>query len=204
MACPEDDPSIGDAEDLWRRVHPDQVVRDQNLGRVRPSSAAFRHFELSCLLAREDTPDRALPAKADNGVSWRDNGFSLAAFAASLARRLRPTVCREPTLERTHPICWSWGRRKAAASPAPSLRRPTGSVNHPRQGRSPQRPNKPFPYRYPRNRNPRLPLEGCGRVHAHESRLRPALVVRVGGPRVGRQRVLFELGERDLDCLLEL
>lgn len=97
MACPEDDLSIGDVEDLWRRVHPDQVVRDHNLGRVRPSSAAFKDPQLSCLLASEDTADRALSAKGNDGVPWRDKGFSLAVFAASLARRLRQTVCRAPT-----------------------------------------------------------------------------------------------------------
>jgi len=86
MACPEDDPSIADAEDLWRRIHPQQVFPDGNLnGRVRPSSAAFKAKELSCLLAREDTAERALAAKSDDGVAWRDKGFSLAAFTAGLA-----------------------------------------------------------------------------------------------------------------------
>jgi len=98
MACPEDDPSIDDAEDLWRRIHPHQVFQDGNLnGRARPSSAAFKDKELSCLLAREDTEERALAAKGDDGVAWRDKGFSLAAFTAGLARRLRQTVCRDPT-----------------------------------------------------------------------------------------------------------
>lgn len=99
MACPEDDHSIADAEDLWRRVHPEQVVRDNNLGRVRPSSAAFKAYELSCLLASQDTPERALAATADDGLSWGKKGFSLAAFAAGLARRLKQAVCRDPTPE---------------------------------------------------------------------------------------------------------
>ena len=132
MACPEDDPSIDDAEDLWRRIHPHQVFQDGNLnGRARPSSAAFKDKELSCLLAREDTEERALAAKGDDGVAWRDKGFSLAAFTAGLARRLRQTVCRDPTPAR--PTCWSSGRRRAAASQGPSLKRPAGLVSHPRQ-----------------------------------------------------------------------
>lgn len=99
MACSEDDASIADAEDLWRRVHPRQVVPDDNLGRVRPSSAAFKDYELSCLRAREDTPERALAAIAADGLSWGKKGFSLAALAAGLARRLKQAVCRDPTPE---------------------------------------------------------------------------------------------------------
>ena len=98
MPCPEDDPGIGDDEDLWRRIHPHQVFADANLGgRIRPSSAAFKDRELSCLRASEDAVERALAAKGDDGLAWRDKGFSLAAFTAGLARRLRQTVCRDPT-----------------------------------------------------------------------------------------------------------
>ena len=36
-----DDPTIGNDEILWRRIHPDWIVPDQNTGRPRVSSAAF-------------------------------------------------------------------------------------------------------------------------------------------------------------------
>jgi hypothetical protein len=36
-----DDPSIADEDPLWRRIHPTQIVRDQQTGELRPSSAAF-------------------------------------------------------------------------------------------------------------------------------------------------------------------
>ena len=89
MPC-DDDPTIADEDDLWRRVTPDWVLRDENEGRVRPSSAAFRDPSLSVLLARDDNPDRAL-------TGWRERGFGLAAIRAGLARSHRQTVCREPT-----------------------------------------------------------------------------------------------------------
>lgn len=38
---PGDDRSIADSEELWRRVHPTQIVPDENTGLRRPSSAAF-------------------------------------------------------------------------------------------------------------------------------------------------------------------
>lgn len=40
---PEDDPTIFDSDVLLRRVpiKPQQIVKDENLGRYRPSSAAF-------------------------------------------------------------------------------------------------------------------------------------------------------------------
>lgn len=96
MPC-TDDPAIGNDDDLWRRIHPDWVVLDENLdeqtsGRVRPSSAAFRDESLSVLLAREDTPERAL-------LDWQHKGFSLAAITAGLARQNGQAVCRDPTDE---------------------------------------------------------------------------------------------------------
>lgn len=36
-----DDPAIGDAEVLWRYVHPTQLTRDKQSGRIRPASGAF-------------------------------------------------------------------------------------------------------------------------------------------------------------------
>jgi hypothetical protein len=37
------DPSILDEDDLWRRIRPDWVVFDENLGRARPTSQAFNN-----------------------------------------------------------------------------------------------------------------------------------------------------------------
>lgn len=94
MPC-TNDPAIADADDLWRRIAPEWVVLDENQdeergGRVRPSSAAFKDPSLSVLLAREDTPERALRA-------WRDKGFSLASITAGLPRQDGLAVCRDQT-----------------------------------------------------------------------------------------------------------
>jgi hypothetical protein len=43
----ENDPSIVASTDLFRRIHPDQVVWDDNQRRLRPTTAAFRDIELS-------------------------------------------------------------------------------------------------------------------------------------------------------------
>ena len=37
----KDDTSIPESAELWRRIHPTQLVHDKNLGRVRPTSAGF-------------------------------------------------------------------------------------------------------------------------------------------------------------------
>lgn len=36
-----DDPTISDDADLWRRIPPWHIVSDENIGVMRPSSAAF-------------------------------------------------------------------------------------------------------------------------------------------------------------------
>lgn len=89
---------IGNEDDLWRRTAPEWIFYDPNIGRVRPTSAAFKDSSsdgtpLSVLLGREDTPERAL------GGAWRRRGFSLAAFKAGLAREHRQLVCRDPQPE---------------------------------------------------------------------------------------------------------
>ena len=52
-----DDPTIPDLAELWRRIPPWHLVKDDNLGRVRPSSAAFDNHPngspMSVLLAQE-------------------------------------------------------------------------------------------------------------------------------------------------------
>lgn len=39
---PLDDPSVEDDHDIWRRVHPSQIVYDSNLQRSRATSGAFQ------------------------------------------------------------------------------------------------------------------------------------------------------------------
>ena len=84
--------SLEDDAELYRRVRPDQIVDDQNLGRRRPSSAVFKDPNLSV---------DAEPVLRANGLDWhfslsRYPGFSLASFTAGLARTLNLTVDLRP------------------------------------------------------------------------------------------------------------
>ena len=87
-----DDPTIPDGAVLWRRVPPWHFFYDENLGRVRPSSAAFDDDTdgepLSIVLAAEsDGPERVLAGHA---------GYALAAFTAGLARECNQGIARDP------------------------------------------------------------------------------------------------------------
>lgn len=86
-----DDPTIADADDLWRRVPTSQVVKDDNSGQLRPSSACFDDSSdspMSVLLAREDTVER---------VHSKYPADLLAALTAGLVRARNQGVCRDPT-----------------------------------------------------------------------------------------------------------
>lgn len=89
-----DDPTIADQDELWRRIHPSQVVPDGNSGRLRISSGAFFDSSdgtpMSVCLGREDTPDRVLAAH---------RGDLLAALLAREVRDLAQGVHRAPTVE---------------------------------------------------------------------------------------------------------
>ena len=59
-----DDPAISDDENLWRRVHHKHIINDENRGRVRPTSAAFRD-------SSDGSPMSALRAKVVNETARR-------------------------------------------------------------------------------------------------------------------------------------
>jgi hypothetical protein len=80
---------------LYRRVRPDQIVFDQNLGRRRPSSAAFKNPDLST--------DAAAVLSAD-GLDWHFSlegypGYSLVQFTAAFCRGLGLPVIHKPLPE---------------------------------------------------------------------------------------------------------
>lgn len=87
-----DDGSIPDDAGLLRRIRPDQVVPDENLGGLRPSSAAFKDLEMSV---------DAEPILVANGQDWRFTlqgyaGYSLARFVAHKPRSLGLPVIHKP------------------------------------------------------------------------------------------------------------
>jgi hypothetical protein len=91
-----DDPSIRNCGELWRRVHQTQFVLDKNLGRVRPSSAAFND-------SSDRTPMSVLRARIvmatgrdEYSVLRNYPGYALVAFTARLARQLGQGVEPNP------------------------------------------------------------------------------------------------------------
>ena len=96
MIAYADDLTIAPSDPLWRRVPPAWVVFDGNLGRLRPTSAAFddprNGSPMSVVLGRAlqesgRTPESALAFHRD---------FLLASITAGLARDLGQVVAREP------------------------------------------------------------------------------------------------------------
>jgi len=88
-AAADDDPSISDDALFWRRVHPDHIVLDENLGRQRPSSQEFRDDELSVILAEPGRqPATALEAHP---------GRFLVAIGAHELRQRGLAITRDPT-----------------------------------------------------------------------------------------------------------
>jgi hypothetical protein len=92
----EDDRTIDDPSILWRRIHPDYVIYDENLGRHRPTSQAFQNQRgtntISVVLAEVVCRDNRGP----ESVLANHDGYSLAQLTAGLARSLAQGVARDP------------------------------------------------------------------------------------------------------------
>lgn len=91
-----DDTSICNSAELWRRIHPRQIVPDQNRHRMRPSSAAFSD-------SSDGTPMSVLRAslvarsrRDEFSILRQYPGEALAAFTAGIARRLHQGVEPDP------------------------------------------------------------------------------------------------------------
>lgn len=96
-----DDPTIGDAAPLWRRIpiDPNHLIFDENLGRIRPSSAAFDDHPngtpMSVVLGEEVLTAGRQP----ESVLIGHDDYCLASFTAGLARSLKQGVRRSPLSE---------------------------------------------------------------------------------------------------------
>jgi hypothetical protein len=98
-----DDPTIGDGAPLWRRIPPCHFVFDQNLGRYRPSTAAFEDHPngtpMSVILGQELIDS----GRAVNSALADHKEFALASFAAGFARAHGLGIVRRPlTKEPAH------------------------------------------------------------------------------------------------------
>ena len=94
-----DDPKIDDGAELWRRIPSWHVVYDQNLERLRPSSAAFEDHPngspMSVILGDDVLRDGRTAASLMQSFL----GFSLAAITAGITRSCQQGVAREPLAE---------------------------------------------------------------------------------------------------------
>ena len=91
-----DDPTIADEAPLWRRVPPCHVIFDQNLGRFRPSSAAFENHPngtpMSVLLGGELVDS----GRSAESILSGYHDFSLVSFPALVARNNGQAIVRRP------------------------------------------------------------------------------------------------------------
>jgi hypothetical protein len=92
-----DDTSIPDEAELWRRVPPGHVIFDSNVGRKRPSKAAFDDHKdgspMSVVLADLVLQSGRTPQHI---VAGHDR-FALAAFSVGLARSKQQGVVIRPS-----------------------------------------------------------------------------------------------------------
>jgi hypothetical protein len=84
--------TIADDDILLRRIHPLQVVMDENTGRARPSSGAFKDPSMSV-----DSEQLLTAASLDHSFCLRnDPNHSLVSFRAEVARGLGMDVNHTP------------------------------------------------------------------------------------------------------------
>jgi len=94
-----DDPTIEDDAELWRRLNPEWVIWDENMGCHRPSTAAFDNsrdgsptsFYLAEIVRQTDRDEDAVLAPFP--------GYSLASVSAGEARDCHQGVTRDPLPE---------------------------------------------------------------------------------------------------------
>ncbi len=94
-AVPADDVSIADTVLLWRRIHPEWYILDENTGGFRITSQAFQNYpetsEMSVCIADECASTEDLLVGHD--------GFGIAALTAGQCRACDQVVVRAPEPE---------------------------------------------------------------------------------------------------------
>lgn len=91
----EDDPSIRDEAQLWRRINPNWMVFDENQGRSRVSSQAFQNLEGDKLSVLLEELVRETGRRPEDLIASFP-GFGLATISAGFARELQQGVIRAP------------------------------------------------------------------------------------------------------------
>lgn len=103
MSQPElayvDDRTIGNEAPLWRRIAPTQVVYDDNMGRCRPSTAAFQDHRDGSPMSVVLGQDVLAAGRRPESVLLGHEDFSLASISAGLTRRHGQGIRRAPLPE---------------------------------------------------------------------------------------------------------
>lgn len=86
-----DDPSIGDGVTLYRRVHPDFLVHDDNRDCIRLSTGAFQQEEMSVALGDDLEQQGAQPTQ----LLAEYPSYALVSIKARHARVVDQAVCRD-------------------------------------------------------------------------------------------------------------
>jgi hypothetical protein len=94
----EDDPSIADGTDLWRRIHPEWIVQDES-GRIRPSSQAFTNDPRGDPMSVYLEPQVRGTGRTAKDILEPYPGYSLASITAGLARANKQGVKPDPLPE---------------------------------------------------------------------------------------------------------
>jgi hypothetical protein len=91
----QDDTSIVDEDRLFRRIHPAHVVKDDDTGLARVSTAAFKDQELSINI------ESVLRSEGKTAEVCLQNypKYKLVAITAGEARQYQQIVCRDPLPE---------------------------------------------------------------------------------------------------------
>jgi hypothetical protein len=101
MSSPEyiDDDTILNEAELYRRVPPQWLVRDENLGTVRPSSQAFQDSPNGSPMSVTLADVLSAAGREPSSVLSGHQGFGLVAITAGLARECQQGIMRDPTEE---------------------------------------------------------------------------------------------------------
>ncbi len=91
-----DDLTIPNEAELWRRISPRHFVNDENLGRVRPSSAAFDNHRNGSPMSVYLAAMLAETGRSPDTVLAGHGGYALASITAGLVRECQQGVAREP------------------------------------------------------------------------------------------------------------
>jgi hypothetical protein len=136
-----DDPSIGNEAELLRRIPPTHFIRDDNLGRLRPTSAAFEDDDDGDPMSVYLTTVLAAEHREASSVLVGHAGYALASITAGLAREKNQTVHPDPVPEETSHavVCGdkrSGGKKSAKKTFAQSARwviEPAGGLREDRK-----------------------------------------------------------------------